>query len=138
MGVELLTERYQGQIAGVLSCYDRIIIQGTLPKWCYASGMTSYFYERQIKVFDYPAWAQPLREGIRANTERLAAEHGIAIEFVRSKKSFRKEQHVKEMIDQRGGQPGLVCILSAMEPCGTYKPWYDKREKKAYLKPDDG
>ena len=42
MGVELLTERYQRQIAGVLSCYDRII-QGTVPKWCYASGMTEYF-----------------------------------------------------------------------------------------------
>ena len=44
MGVELLTERYQSQIAGVLSCFDRIIIQGTLPKWCYAQGMTDYFY----------------------------------------------------------------------------------------------
>jgi hypothetical protein len=43
VGVELLTERYQKQIAGVLSCYDRIIIQGTVPKWCYASGMTEYF-----------------------------------------------------------------------------------------------
>lgn len=138
MGIELLTERYGEQIGGVLSCYDRVIIQGTLPKWCYASGMTSYFYEHQIKIFDYPAWAQPLRDGIRANAERLAAENGIEIEFVRSKKSFRKEQHVKEIIDKRGGQPGLVCILSAMEPCGTYKPWYDKREKKAYLKPDDG
>ena len=138
MGVELLTERYQGQIAGVLSCYDRILIQGTLPKWCYASGMTSYFYEHRIKIFDYPAWAQPLRDGIRANAECLAAENGIEIEFVRSKKSFRKEQHVKEILDKRGGQPGLVCILSAMEPCGTYKPWYDKREKRAYLKPDDG
>jgi hypothetical protein len=27
MGVELLTERHKDQIAGVLSCYDRIIIQ---------------------------------------------------------------------------------------------------------------
>ena len=31
MGIELLTERYKDQIAGVLSCYDRIIIQGTVP-----------------------------------------------------------------------------------------------------------
>jgi hypothetical protein len=26
VGVELLTERYKGQIAGVVSCYDRIIM----------------------------------------------------------------------------------------------------------------
>jgi hypothetical protein len=28
---QLLTERYRGRLAGVLSCYDRIIVTGTLP-----------------------------------------------------------------------------------------------------------
>ena len=138
MGVELLTERYKEQIAGVLSCYDRIIIQGTLPNWCYASGMTSYLYLHEIRIFDYPKWAQPLREAIRENAERLARENGMEIEFVRSRKNHGKENRVKEILNKRGGQPGLVCILSAMERCGSYKPWYDKKKKKAYLKPDDG
>ena len=92
MGVELLTERYKDQIAGVLSCYDRIIIQGTVPGWCYASGMTDYFYKHQIRIFDYSKWAEPLREALRENRERIAAESGIDIEFVRSRKSFRKEK----------------------------------------------
>ena len=68
----------------------------------------------------------------------MAAENGIEIEFIRSKKSFRKEDRVKEILEKRGKQPGLVCILSAMEPCGTYKPWHDKKTHKTYLKPDDG
>ena len=38
--MELLTERHADEIAGVLSCYDRILIQGTLPGLCYAEGMT--------------------------------------------------------------------------------------------------
>ena len=42
MGIELLTERLKDQIAGVLSCWDRMLIFGTLPKICYAEGMTSY------------------------------------------------------------------------------------------------
>jgi hypothetical protein len=41
MGVELLTERYASQIAGVLGCHDRMLIFGTLPGICYAGGMTS-------------------------------------------------------------------------------------------------
>ena len=130
VGVQLLTERYQGQIAGVLSCYDRIIIQGTLPKWCYAKGMTDYFYQHQIRIFDYPQWAEPLRDAIRQNMERIAAESGTEIVFVRSKKKFRQEKHVRPVLDQRGEEPGVVCILSAMEPCGSYKPWHDQRPTK--------
>ena len=38
----LLTERYANKIRGQLSCYDRIVIQGTLPGLCYAQGMTSF------------------------------------------------------------------------------------------------
>jgi hypothetical protein len=138
VGVQLLTERYQAQIAGVLSCYDRIIMQGTLPKWCYAKGMTDYFYEHHLRIFDYPRWAAPLRDALRQNMERIAAENKIEIEFIRSKKKFRQEKHVRQVLDQRGEEPGVVCILSAMEPCGSYKPWHDKKTHKTYLKRDDG
>jgi hypothetical protein len=138
MGVELLTERHKDQIAGLFSCYDRIIIQGTVPGWCYAAGMTGYFYAHEMRIFDYPKWAQPLREALRANMERVAAENGIEIEFVRSRKSFRKEDRVKQVLSKRGEHPGVVCILSAMEPCGSYKPWHDKKTHRTYLKPDDG
>jgi hypothetical protein len=101
MGIELLTEWYQSQIAGVLSCYDRIIMQGTIPKWCYAKGMTGYFYDHDIRIFDYPKWAEPLRDAIRENMERIATASEIEIEFVRSKKGFRQEKRVKQVLDKR-------------------------------------
>jgi hypothetical protein len=40
--------------------------------------------------------------------------------------------------DGRASHHGLVAILSAMEPCSTYKPWHDKGTGKTYLRPDDG
>jgi len=100
--------------------------------------MSGYLYAHRIRIFDYAKWAEPLRDAIRRNMERIAAENGIEIEFVRSQKSFRKEQRVKEVVEKRGDEPGLVCILSAMEPCGTCKPWHNKKTHKTYLKPDDG
>jgi hypothetical protein len=33
-----LTDRYDHRIAGVLSCYDRVVITETLPGVCYADG----------------------------------------------------------------------------------------------------
>jgi hypothetical protein len=32
-----LVERYDDRIAGVLSCYDRVVVTGTLPTVCYAT-----------------------------------------------------------------------------------------------------
>ena len=135
--MELLTERHADEIAGVLSCYDRILIQGTLPGLCYAEGMTAYLKARQILIFDYPRFAQPLRDALRQNAERLATQHGLEIMFIR-KRNFRKEDRVKEILAKRGDHPGLVCIFSAMEPCASYRPWHDKKTGKTYLRPDDG
>jgi len=59
--MELLTERHSEEIAGVICCYDRILIQGALPGLCYAEGMTGYLYAHKIGIFDYPHFAQPLR-----------------------------------------------------------------------------
>jgi hypothetical protein len=90
-----------------------------------------------MRIFDYPKFAEPFRGQLHENAERLAAEAGIEIEFL-SKRNTRKEDRVKEAAARRGEHPGLVCILSAMEPCSTYKPWHDKQTGKTFLKPDDG
>ncbi|MEQ6340845.1 MAG: hypothetical protein M3A44_04120 [Gammaproteobacteria bacterium] len=81
--MRLLTERYQADLLGVLSCYDRMIITGTLPGACYASGMTSFLYSRHIKIFDYAkVFADPLRERIRKHAHELANAQGVSIEHV--------------------------------------------------------
>ena len=137
MGMKLITERHAAQIEGVLGCWDRMLIFGTLPGVCFAGGMTSFLFERKIRIFDYAKFAEPFRNRLRQNAERVAQEAGIQIEFIR-KRNFRKEDRVKEVLAKRGEHAGLVCIFSAMEPCATYKPWHDKETGKTYLVPDDG
>ena len=99
--------------------------------------MTAYLKARHIRIFDYAQFAQPLRDALRENAERLTAEHGLEIIFIR-KKNFRKEDRVREILEKRGHDPGLVCIFSAMEPCASYQPWHDKQTGKTYLRADDG
>jgi len=134
----LLTDRYAAQIAGVVSCYDRIVITGTLPGVCYAEGMATYLRSHGIRLFDYPRFVEPLREEIRHNAERLAREHGLEIEFIRSAHAFRKEERIRAILDQRGEQPGLVHIFAAMEPCAAFMPWHDKATGKTTLRYKDG
>lgn len=133
-----LVERYASKIRGVLSCYDRVIIQGTLPGVCHAEGMTAFLRTRNIRIFDYPRFAEPLRDQIRTNAEEVAQKHGLRIEFIRKMDSFRKEDRIQEILKKRGRHPGLVHIFSAMEACPSYKPWHDKQTHKTFLKPDSG
>lgn len=133
--MELLTERYADKIAGILSCYDRVVITGTLPQICYAAGITSWFYAHEIRIFDYPNWANQLRLKIRENAEHIAKANGIEIEHIK-KSTIRKEEHVQRILKDRGYEPGLVHIISCMESCGSYSPWHDKITHKTFLKSD--
>jgi hypothetical protein len=57
-----LLERHGDKIRGVMSCFDRVVIHGTLPGICSADGMTSYLHRHAIRIFDYPHFAQGLRD----------------------------------------------------------------------------
>ena len=135
--MELLTDTYKRDITCVLSCYDRLIITGTIPEISFSQGMTTYMYQKGVKIFDYPKFAEPFKDAIRANAERIAKEQGLTIEFIR-KSSIRKESIISDKIKERGDHPGIVHILSAMEACNTYEPWHDKKTGKTFLRPDLG
>ena len=135
METRLLSEKYKDHLAGVLNCYDRIVLTGSLHPLCYAQGMTHYLYQHNVRIFDYAKFAAPLREQIRVNAEKIAQEQGLVIEFIR-KNNFRKEDRVQAILKKRGDQPGLVHIFWAMEPCASYAPWHDKCTGKSFLKPN--
>jgi hypothetical protein len=104
---QLLTERYRERLAGVLCCYDRIIVTGTLPGACYARGMTGFLSARNIRIFDYPRFAEPLRDRVRNRAAELASAAGVTIEHI-AKNHIRKEDLVAEVLAVRGDHPGLV------------------------------
>jgi hypothetical protein len=128
-----LLERYAAQIDGVLSCFDRIILSGTLTGVCFPNGMAGWFRQKNLKLFEYPKQMDIIREMIRANAERVAKEMGLEIEFIRNIDAFRKETRIKEILVTRGEEPGLIHIFSAMEVCTCYKPWYDKATERTML-----
>ena len=133
----LLQERYEQLIKGTTSCFDRIVISGTIPVICFAEGMTGYLNSKSVRIFDYPKFAEPFKEALRGNAESIAKANGIEIEFVRNS-SARKEDIVRKAVAKNGKTQGLLYILSAMEACPTYKPWHDKNTGKTYLRGETG
>jgi hypothetical protein len=83
------TERYDERIAGILSCYDRVVITGTVPIICYAEGMTRFLYSKDIRIFDYATVAMTLRDRVRDRACLLASAAGMTIE----PHSQRRDRH---------------------------------------------
>jgi hypothetical protein len=129
----LLTDRYRDRLAGVLSCYDRIVITGTLPGACFAEGMTKLLRSRGIRIFDYLAFAAEQRDRVRA----VAAVAAVTIEHI-AKSHVRKEAVVAKILAARGDHPGLVHVISAMEACDAYQAWHYKQTHRTFLRPDSG
>ena len=85
MAQELLTERHPEQIAGVISCWDRVVIRGMLTTLGCPDGMTAYLSARGIRIFDFQEFAKPLTASVKAHAERLAAGAGLEINYIRKK-----------------------------------------------------
>ena len=98
--MELLTQRYRNKIGGVLSCFDRVILTGTIPEICHQNALALYLNIRKIRFFDYPRWAKPLRDEIRQNAERRARENGLEIEYIRrlGRRVVLTAIHIRQMI----------------------------------------
>jgi hypothetical protein len=97
--------------------------------------MSTMLDSRDIRMFDYfNRFAQPFREAIRTHAERVAAQEGIEVEYIRKPKGFRKEDRIWEILAKRGSHPGLVHVFSTMELCSSYRPWHDKKTGMTHLR----
>jgi len=132
----LITEKYATSIYGTLSCYDRVIVNGTAGKFGHAGGMTSFFYEKGLRIFDLAKIFTPITEAIKANAQKIAEKNGIEIEYIRKSGTFRKDDRIAEIIKERGSHEGLVHVFSALELNMTYSPWHDKSTGKTFFKND--
>jgi len=126
-------KKYKKSISGVLSCYDRVVIKGTLHTACFAEGMMSIMNRNRTKYKYYRSFVSPYRDKIHQNTERISKQTQIPITFIRNSRAVRKEDLVQAQIEIRGNQPGLVCILSAMERCNNYRYNYNKQTGESKL-----
>ena len=58
----LLTDKYADKIHGIITCYDRMIVQGYIPNWSHAEAMTAYMKLNGIRILIIPPVSpSPLR-----------------------------------------------------------------------------
>jgi hypothetical protein len=137
--MDTIIERCAGQIRGVVRCFDRVVLQGSLPGVGFPAGMQMFLNRKGIKIFDFAEFAKPLTELIHDTACDVAEDHGIVFAHANSR-SFDKERVVAKVLAERGDHPGLVCIITAMEVCSTYEARMDRKSHtpRPVLRRDNG
>src|SRR3972149_5327154 len=76
MATELLTEKYRDALEGLLHCYDRVVLTGSIQPWCYAQGMTGYSRSRATGAIRSQRPSLRPSHGAMARRPALAQEAG--------------------------------------------------------------
>lgn len=95
-------ERYAGQIAGQLGCWDRLVVTGSLSDVGYSGALEKRLRQDNIRCFDLKQFAELLREAMRDHAIKLARTAGLEVEFIQ-RKNFRKEDWVTEILPGQSG-----------------------------------
>ncbi|MDE3100578.1 MAG: hypothetical protein KGJ88_14005 [Verrucomicrobiota bacterium] len=120
MKTQTLVERHAKDIKGVIECFDRVVLFGTYKAIGWTGAMEQHLRGRGTSFMEFnKVYANQLRLEMADHVRTLARAEGIAIRQVNY--GQRKESLVEEILAQRGGREGVVCVLGAIERCRCFK-----------------
>jgi hypothetical protein len=128
-GVADFLAQHGDKVTGVVSGYDRLRLQGTL-RGLYLQDLFEIYLSRAGVLFkNYVSHVKEVSGRLCDAADEIARQGGTAVHFVRSPNT-RKEDLVAEALRAHPKSEGLVAVLSATEPCRTWKMygnWQTKR-----------
>ena len=126
-------ERHRENVIGSLSGFDRVRFRGTLRWLCYADGLGRWLSHMKVLLKDFGSLTQRVTEGIRIAAERLAATAGRPIRYLASP-AQSKEACAREIAAADGVREGLICVLTAVEPCQSFRIARDHERRQLVLR----
>ena len=129
--------RFAPEIKGVLSGFDRVRFRGTLRWLANLRGLSQWLWRRKVLLKEFKPYAMDLTEQIRKSGEEVAEQAGRPVEYLYSS-SLRKDEYAKGIAQKDGVTDGLVCVLTAVEPCQTFTVGPNRERKKLELRAQSG
>jgi hypothetical protein len=118
--VEKFVSRYRSLVTGVLSGFDRLVFRGHLLPLMRDGGMFFFLEAAGVRLLDF-------KDFVLATTERL--KQASLAEARRLDRPFRyldspkisKEDLARQLLAEHPIKEGLICVMTALEPCRTFE-----------------
>ena len=112
---------YQDQLRGKLVFFDRMVFKGHLTRLYPNGAMKAYLYGQGVLLKDFKAHVTKTTEELKAHIQQVATAAGAPYEYLEQtytkSRGLSKEDHARRIAADRALTEGLVCVLSAVEPC---------------------
>ena len=126
--------KHQEQVAGVVSGFDRLVLRGSLRRLSYVAGMMQYLWAQQVLLKDFAAHVEAVSQAVKDASLAEACATGRPVQFVRTAHTS-KEDLARGIATRDGITSGLVCVLTAVEPCWSYALFRDRQSQHVRLLP---
>jgi hypothetical protein len=130
--VEEFVSKHADAVIGVLSGFDRLVFRGTLRMLAHRSGMLAYLWAVRVLLKNFGSHAEALTQQLKDASEELARRTARPIRYLPSSASS-KEDIARKIARTDGITKGLICILTAVEPCLSYEVVRDRETKRLDL-----
>ena len=121
-------------VMGTLSGFDRLVFRGTLRILSKRGGLMTDLSVVRVLLVDFAAHALKLTQQLKDASLLLARQTGRPVQYLtaaaRNKEEIARKIAEKDHIDQ-----GLICVLTAVEPCWSYEIVRDHAHKRIEAEP---
>jgi len=127
--METFLQKYENHTRGILHGFDRIIIKGHIQKFYVGENFYYYLNKENIMLKDFKGYVEKVNEIIKSHIDTIKQKSGCYSEYLTGHK-ITKEEIAKRILQENPEKEGLLCILSAVEPCKTITVRYKDKSKK--------
>jgi len=128
----LFNNKYQHDILGTSSCFDRVILKGSIIPISYLKGLGQFLSANNILLKDFLQYAKGLAEILKENAKSIAEEEGVQYIYFNNSNA-NKEKYIESKIKERGNHPGLVAVISSLEVDNSFDIFRNKETHKLEL-----
>ena len=120
--------RHADKITGVLSGFDRLIFRGQLLPLCHEGGVRGYLASQGVLLKDFGRFVESVTGMIRDGAATILDRLGRPSRYLDSS-AISKEEVARKFLAEQPIRSGLICQLSALEPCSSWRVWRSREHK---------
>jgi hypothetical protein len=116
-------DKHEQSIAGVLNCFDRIILKGHLPiSW--PEGMESFLRRESVLIKDFKSYVTRISKRVIDHAQQVAAAAERPYRHIGGK--MDKEAEARRLAQADQITEGLICVFTRVEQAQSFKLKFGK------------